>query len=84
MKDFIGFIITIRTFDGETYYVNSYDDIPTLYTYIHPKYIKIFKTRPDAKKFMDDNIKNLRDEIHYFFIEKAYRYENGLIDVYVK
>lgn len=81
MKDFIGYIITIRTLGGETYYVNSYGEIPTLYTYVHPKYIKIFKTRQDAKKFMDFNIKNISDELNfnYFFIEKVYRYEHGVV-----
>ncbi len=83
MKDFIGYIIIIRTFSGETYYVNSYCEVPTLYTYVHPKYIKIFKTKQDAKKFMDLNIKTIQDELdfNYFYIEKVYRYENGLIDV---
>ena len=74
MKDFIGYIITIRTFDGDTYYVNSYNEVPTLCSYDHAK---IFKTRQDVKKFMDDNIKNIWDELNfnYFFIEKVYRYE---------
>lgn len=83
MKDFIGYIIIIRTFSGETYYVNSYGEVPTFYTYVHPKYIKIFKTKQGAKKFMDLNIKTIQDELdfNYFYIGKVYRYENGLIDV---
>ena len=86
MKDFIGYIITIRTFSGETYYVNSYGEVPTFYTYVHPKCIKVFKTKQDAKKFMDLNIKTFQDELdelgfNYFYIEKVYRYENGLIGV---